>query len=180
MRNQKVRRIALTGMLFALAVVLSFFESLLTPFLGLPPGVKLGLANIVVMYALLFLSRGEALLLVVLKAAFALLTRGGMAGLLSLAGGLFSLAVIVLLLLPKHQPSVLVVSVAGAVAHNIAQLLVVWLLLGGFSLYYLPVLLVSGVVMGCVTALMLRVLLPALEKTGITQKQGNSPDREED
>ena len=52
------------GLLFALSVVLSFLEGTLTPLLGLPPGVKLGLANVVVMYALFFLGRGSAFTLV--------------------------------------------------------------------------------------------------------------------
>ena len=60
LRNEKTRRVALMGLLFALSVVLSFLEGTLTPLLGLPPGVKLGLANVVVMYALFFLGRGSA------------------------------------------------------------------------------------------------------------------------
>ena len=67
LRNEKTRRVALMGLLFALSVVLSFLEGTLTPLLGLPPGVKLGLANVVVMYALFFLGRGSAFTLVLLK-----------------------------------------------------------------------------------------------------------------
>lgn len=52
MRNNKTRQVALSGLLFALAMALSFMESAITPLLGLIPGVKIGLANIVVMYAL--------------------------------------------------------------------------------------------------------------------------------
>lgn len=170
MRNPVARRVALTGMLFALALVLGFFESMLTPVLGLPPGVKLGLANIVVMYALYFLSRREALLLVALKAGFSLLVRGATAGALSLCGGLFSLVVMALLLLPKKTPSVLVVSISGALAHNLGQFLMAWLLLGPSLFVYLPVLLVSGIVMGILTAALLRVLLPALQKAGLAKK----------
>lgn len=59
LRNEKTRRVALMGLLFALSVVLSFLEGTLTPLLGLPPGVKLGLANVVVMYALFFLGRWQ-------------------------------------------------------------------------------------------------------------------------
>ena len=87
------RRVALGGVLFALAMVLSFAESSIAPLLGLAPGMKLGLANVVVMYALLFLGGRAALALVLLKAGFGLLTRGAVAGLLSLAGGLLSLLV---------------------------------------------------------------------------------------
>ena len=73
MRSQKARETAWTGMLFALAIALSYLESLVSPLLGLMPAIKLGLSNIVVMYALLFLRTRTALLLVVLKALFAFL-----------------------------------------------------------------------------------------------------------
>ena len=56
MRSQKARETAWTGMLFALAIALSYLESLVSPLLGLMPAIKLGLSNIVVMYALLFLA----------------------------------------------------------------------------------------------------------------------------
>ena len=74
LQNYKARQTALLGMLFALSMALSFLESMLTPFFGLMPAMKLGLSNIVVMYAVLFLNRRSALYLVLLKALFALLT----------------------------------------------------------------------------------------------------------
>ena len=67
MRNTKARETAWTGMLFALAIALSYLESLVSPLLGLMPAIKLGLSNVVVMYALLFLRTRTALLLVVLN-----------------------------------------------------------------------------------------------------------------
>ena len=175
MRNapSPAKNTAFTGMLFALALSLSYLESLTTPLLGLPPGVKLGLANIVVMYALLALSRRQALLLVVLKAGFALLVRGLPGGALSLAGGLLSLGVMVLLMLPKHRPSVWLLSIAGAICHNLGQLVVVQLWMGGVTFYYMPVLLLSGVAMGTLCALLLRTLLPAMEK--FHPYSGNKP-----
>ena len=90
MRNGTARRVALGGMLFALAIALSWLESCVTPLLGLMPALKLGLANIVVMYALLFLDTRSAAALVALKALFALLTRGVTAGALSACGGVLS------------------------------------------------------------------------------------------
>ena len=80
---EKTRHIALSGLLFALAMALSFIEgSLVIP--GLLPGMKLGLANIVVMYALFFMGVKQALVLDVLKALFVFLVSGFTAGLLSL------------------------------------------------------------------------------------------------
>lgn len=176
MRNKKTWRVTLTGVLFALAIGLSFLENMVAPLLGLPPGVKLGLANVVVMYALYFLSGYEALILVVLKAGFSMLTRGATAGLLSLAGGLVSLGIMLLLtrVLAK-KASVLVVSIAGALGHNLGQFAVVWLLLGPSFVVYAPVLLISGVVVGSLTAGLLRALLPALQKSGLMPKDKTPP-----
>ena len=138
LRNEKTRRVALMGLLFALSVVLSFLEGTLTPLLGLPPGVKLGLANVVVMYALFFLGRGSAFTLVLLKSFFVLLTRGAMAGALSLGGGLLSLGVMAVLCLFRSRPSVFILSVCGAITHNFGQLLVINLLMtqSVYTLYY--------------------------------------------
>ena len=172
--NQKVRQIAVMGMFFALALVLSFLEGLLPPVPMLPPGVKLGLSNIVTMYCLLYMGRGPAYLLAVLKAGFAFLTRGGTAGLLSLCGGLFAVTVMALLMLPKrHMASVFLLSVSGAVFHNLGQLAGSSLLIGGFAAFaYLPVLLLAGVAMGTVTGLILKTVLPAVERLNFTmQKQ---------
>lgn len=165
-RFQKTRAVALSGMLFALAVVLSIAEGAFTPLLGLPPGVKPGLANIVVMYALFFMGTRQALILVVLKSLFAFLVRGASAGAMSLAGGLVSLAVMLLaLFLSRKKASYLTLSVLGAVGHNMGQLaMAAWWLGTALGLAYAPVLIVSGIVMGAVTSLSLRALLPALEK----------------
>ncbi len=167
MKQSVSRRVAMTGMLFALAIVFSVVESLLTPLLGLPPGVKLGLANVIVMYAVLFISRKEALLLVVLKAFFALLTRGPAAGFLSFSGSMVSFLLMVVLLLPKNKPSYFILSVFSALGHNIGQLMAAVVLLGTVSLAYAPVLLISGIIMGTITAIVLRVLLPAMEKAKV-------------
>ena len=167
MRNKKAHEVALSGLLFALAIVLSMVESAITPLLGLAPGVKIGLANIVVMYAVFFMGARQALLLVVLKALFTLLTRGPVAGLLSLCGGLLSLGVMWALYHLPHRPTWLILSVCGAVAHNLGQLAGASVVLSSrLALGYAPVLLVSGLAMGGVTAASLSALLPALEKMG--------------
>ena len=89
----------------------------------MPPGAKLGLSNLATMYAADSLGLPSALFLAVFKGAFALLTRGGMAGLMSLSGGVIS-TVVMWLLLKKANASLGVVGVCGALAHNAAQLCV--------------------------------------------------------
>ena len=174
-KQSKAKQVALSGMLFALAMALSFAEGTLT-IPGLLPGMKLGLANVVVMYALLFMGEKQALTLDLLKALFVFLVSGPTAGFLSLCGGLLSLLVMWALydLLPL-RPTWFILSVCGALAHNVGQLIGAgFLLSSALSLYYAPVMLVLGLVMGGLTALILRALLPALEKLGynIRERRG--------
>ena len=163
----KTHSIALSGLLFALAMALSFIEgTLVIP--GLLPGMKLGLANIVVMYALFFMGPKQAFVLDVLKAFFVFLVSGWTAGFLSLCGGLLSL--LVMWLLYYHcplRPTWFILSVCGALAHNIGQLLGASVILStAVSLYYAPVMLVLGLVMGMLTSVTLRAMLPALGRLG--------------
>ena len=108
--------VALLGLLAALALALSFLEGLLP---ALPvPGAKLGLSNIVTMYALTALSLPAALGITAVKAVFALL-RGGSAFLMSAAGGLLSTLVMALCLrLFRGKMGDIGIGIAGAVAHG--------------------------------------------------------------
>ena len=165
MQNHKARQTALLGMLFALSMALSFLESVLTPFLGLMPAMKLGLSNIVVMYAVLFLNRRSALYLVLLKALFALFTRGVTAGFLSLCGGMLSLGVFCLLLALPFAITGYIFSVSGALAHNCGQLLGAAILLSDkMAITYAPVLLIAGLIVGSCTYMVSRLIFPAIKR----------------
>ena len=145
-------------MLFALAIALSYLESLVS--------------NIVVMYALLFLRTRTALLLVVLKALFAFLTRGATAGFLSLCGGALSLAVMLVLL---HLPVSGYIFCAGsALAHNLGQLAGAAVLLSSaMALGYAPVLLAAGLIVGGISCILSRALFAALPKQAGQQRRGS-------
>lgn len=165
LQNYKARQTALLGMLFALSMALSFLESMLTPFFGLMPAMKLGLSNIVVMYAVLFLNRRSALYLVLLKALFALLTRGVTAGFLSLCGGELSLAVFCLLLALPFTITGYIFSVSGALAHNCGQLLGAAALLSDkMAITYAPMLLIAGLIVGSCTYMVSRLIFPAVKR----------------
>jgi len=162
----KTKRLVLTGLFFAVALVLSIVESALPP-IPLPvPGVKFGLSNIAVMYALFFLSKGQAYAIAILKAMFVIITRGLIAGILSLFGGILSLTVMILLLfIFRSKISYLLLSIFGAVAHNIGQFIAITFIYAGLNLWaYIPVLLISGVMAGIATATLLRFILPAFNK----------------
>lgn len=159
------KKMVLTAMLFGTAIVLSIVEGML-PMPVPVPGVKFGLSNIVVMYALFFIDRKAAFTIAVLKGIFAAMTRGGIAGILSLSGGILSLlAMILVMALRKEKGSYFLYSMTGAVFHNTGQFAAIALLYTNMALaYYFPLLLISGVLSGILTSVLLRFILPALKR----------------
>ena len=162
----KIQILVFSGLLFAIALILSLVESFFPIMPIAVPGVKIGLSNIAVMYAIFFLGARQAYAIAILKALFVFFTRGFIASTLSLSGGLLSVTgMILMLFLLKEKVSYSGISVVGAVSHNIGQFLVVSLIYVGVSIWaYLPVLLITGVIAGLLTATLLRILLPALKR----------------
>lgn len=153
----------LLALLFAMAAVLSFVEGMLPP---LPvPGVHFGLSNIPVMYALFFVNPAGAFLLAILKGGLAFATRGVAAGFLSLAGGLLSVGIMALLrVIFKDKVSIIVLSISGAVVHNMGQLFGATIMYQALTVWGLaPILLLAGVGSGILTAMLLKLLIPALK-----------------
>ena len=162
-RSERALYVARCGMLCAVALMAAAVEQLLPALPMLPPGVKPGVANLAVMTAAELLGSGAALAAVAVKAAFALATRGMLAGAMSLAGGLLSSAVmIVLLRCGRFGP--IGVGVGGAAAHHCAQIAVASALLTGGYWNYLPILLLLAIPAGMVTGGLYALLRPALKK----------------
>lgn len=161
----RASRVSLLGLLFALSVVLSFVESMFAGFVPVP-GIKLGLSNIVTMYCLFFLGKREAYTLAVLKSFFVLLTRGAVGAAMSAAGGILSVSVMLVLTgKQKDRFGTSFLSVCGGLSHNIGQLLMASLVLKSTAVfYYFPILAISGIGMGILTGLLLRLLLPHFQK----------------
>ena len=147
--------VAKLGLLTAVAIVLGYFEYLL-PVTGIP-GVKLGLANTVLLYALYLIDVPSAILLMFLKVGLSGLLFGGPAAMLySLAGGVLSLVVMILARKSKGL-SIVGVSVLGAVSHNVAQMVVACFVVETRAiLAYLPILLFAAAVTGTLTGLIAR------------------------
>lgn len=161
--GRSANRVALLGILFALAVVLSLIESALPPIVPVP-GVKLGLANIAVMYCAVSLGARHAFLLAALKALFAAIARGAVAAALSLSGGALSVLVMLALVHLLKSDNILAISVFGAVAHNLGQLLAAGAIMGIWAMfpYYLPILAAAGIGMGLITGFVFKALQPFL------------------
>lgn len=167
-----IRVTAATGMLGALMLAFSYIESVVTALLPLPPGVKPGIANIIVMFACASMGFGCALLLTLIKSAFAVIISGITAGFISLSGGLLSVAVTALLIKRAYgRLSFTGISVLGAMCHNAGQTAAACIILG--SLYYaayFPVLVISAVITGAVTGTVLNCIMPSLKKLGLFDK----------
>lgn len=155
---KKTKRLVLLAMLTAVAMVLSYVESLL-PSVGIP-GVKMGLANIAVIFALLRFGWKEAAALSLVRVVLVSLLFGSVGAMLySLAGAVLSLAVMALLR-RIDRFSTVGISVAGGVAHNAGQILMAMLILQTKQLLgYLPVLAVSGIAGGVLTGLAAALLI---------------------
>lgn len=162
----KTQIMVLTSLIFATAIVLAVVENMLPPLPLAVPGVKFGLSNIAVMYALFFLGKKQAYTIAILKSAFVFITRGGIAALLSLTGGILSITVMLLLvMLFREKITYMVISIFGAVFHNVGQFIVIAIIYTGMSLWaYLPVLIISGLVAGVVTSTLLRFIIPAFQR----------------
>jgi len=164
--NTKTRKLVLTSILFAASIVLAIVENMLPPIPAPVPGVKVGLSNIAVMYALFFIGPAQSYGIAVLKSLFVIITRGLIAGALSLSGGVLSISIMLLvLILSKRKASYAMTSMTGAISHNIGQFLVITLIYAGTNIwFYLPVLVIAGLISGLLTAGLLRILLPAVKK----------------
>ena len=145
------KRVALCGLLLAPMLVLGYVESLLPAVSGVP-GIKLGLSNGVLIFAVYMLNVPTAFVLMGLKVALSGMLFGGVSAMIyAAAGGVLSLTVMCLLSRVRGLHPV-VVSMAGGVFHNVGQLGMAMLILQTPSLaYYLAVLMLSGLATGAVT-----------------------------
>lgn len=146
----KTKKLVFLSLLASLAIVVYIIESQL-PVLVPIPGVKLGLSNMISLATLLIFGPGSALVVLILRILLGSLLTGSVSAMLfSLAGGLLSnLGMILLYKLFKKYISIWVISIIGSILHNIGQLFVAGIIIQNLKIYYyLPILLISGVITG--------------------------------
>lgn len=143
-----VKKTAYLGMISAIAIIFGYVEAMIPVFAGIP-GIKLGLANLVIVFLLFEYTWKDAALVSVIRILVIGFLFGNLFGILfSLAGAFLSLAVMFLLKRTK-QFSIIGISIAGGVTHNLGQILVAAIVVENINLfYYFPALLVSGVITG--------------------------------
>ena len=161
------KQLTLCAMLTAMALAISYLENLFP--IAVPiPGVKLGLANIVTLFALYALGPGQALAILFARCTLGAVFAGNMsAWLFSIMGGLTAMLVMIFLSRSRRL-SVYGVSVGGAAAHNCGQIAAAVLTLGNTApLYYLPVLLGVSLLTGALTGVVSACLFRALAHTDL-------------
>lgn len=166
MKKERITRLAVLGVLTAMALVLSYVESLLPPVWAAVPGIKMGLPNIVIIILLYKLGIKEAAIVSLIRVLFSsfLLFGSGMMLMYSVAGASLSLA---LMTICKKLSlfSTVGVSIVGGISHNLGQLLVAIALFDTSQLgYYMIVLAVTGTVAGVFIGIVGSLLLKRLEK----------------
>ena len=160
----KTKKLTLCAMLISAALVLSYMERFIPLQMLIPlPGVKLGLANIVSLIALYLLSAKDACVILALRCVLGSMFSGSITGLIfSITGGALSMLVMIL---TRRIPflSIYGVSILGAAAHNIGQILASMVLMqslyiGAYLPYLLCIAIATGLATGAASAGVLRTL----------------------
>ena len=173
----KNRRYAVIIILVTNAILISLLESLI-PIPVPVPGIKLGLANIITLIALVFLPLKDVLLVVTIRCfVVALLTRGVMMLAFSLGGGILS-ALVMFFLYKKLSRyfSIKGISIVGAIVHNTTQITVAsFLLAEAVILLYLPILLVSAVITGFITGTIGQLAISEIKEKELLSRKNETP-----
>lgn len=160
-----VRKITLIGILSAIAIILGIVESFI-PSIGIP-GVKLGLANIVILVTLYEVGILEALFIDVLRVLIVALVRGtflSMGFFMSLSGALLSLGIMILFYLVIKKFSIVAVSVVGSIFHVLGQILVAMIYLEtSYIFFYLPIIAIFAILAGIFVGIISKLII----KTGV-------------
>ena len=170
----KVQKMALLGVLTAGAIIIAILESFI-PSIGIP-GVKLGLANIVILVILYELGIIEAIVVNLLRVLVVGLVRGtvlSMGFLMSLTGAILSVGIMILFYVLIKKFSIIGVSVIGSIFHVTGQILIAMLFLGtAYIFLYLPVIAISAIITGVFVGIVAQLII----KTGIIKKQREKYD----
>lgn len=160
----KTAKIAKLGLFLAVALIVSLVESLLPPLVPILPYAKLGLSNVILLMVLLVLGVPEGYLILVLKCVLMAVFSGNFSVLLwSLPAGLIAYSIMVLLKFLKVF-STTGMSTAGAITHNVVQIIVASLLIGPSVYVYMPYMILAGGLAGLFTGLCCHYLLIAMAR----------------
>ena len=162
-KDNRIRKTAFMGLFLALAMICSYIETLIPFSVGIP-GIKLGLANIVVVLMLYSVGTKEALLVSLLRIVLVGILFGNAFSILySLSGGILSFLVMVLLK-KTEKFSCSSVSIPGGISHNIGQIIVAAWIVNSYNVFfYVPVLLFAGLVTGLLIGVIAKEVIVRLK-----------------
>lgn len=167
----KTRKLTFMSMLLVLAIIIFTVESQLPPIAPIP-GIKLGLANVINLMALYMLGRRESFIILVLRIVISSIFAGNFTGFMySISGGIMCFLFMSVMSLFIKENRMWVVSVFGAIGHNIGQIVIACFIMGTFQIiWYLPILMISAIITGTFTGIAAQTALKHMRKTGIISK----------
>ena len=175
MKNVNAKRVALAGIMLALALIVALLESMIPPIVPMLPYAKLGLTNVVLLACFLLVGVWEGYVVLVIKCVLSAVYAGNMAMLLwSLPSALVAYTAMVLLHRTKLF-SVTGLSMTGGMLHNFTQILVATIVVGKSVFFYLPYMLLAGGVAGLVTGVICHFAV-----NGLKDKVSFDRNKEED
>ena len=183
MKNIALKITIIDGILISMALILSYVERLFPIGFIIPiPGIKIGLANIITIFALFYLDIKSAVIIAIIRCIISSMLFGSVYSFLfSLSGAMIALIAMVSLIRGYNRYfSIFGISIGGAAAHNIGQIIIATILLKSSAvLPYLSILLFSAIITGTLTGFVSEKLIGHLDKIGISkalicQKLSNS------
>lgn len=159
-----VKKIVIIAIFITLALVLSYVDSLI-PFAIMVPGIKIGLANIVIILSLYMIGEKETILISTIRVILSSLLFGTMLTFAySMTGAILSL-IIMIILKQKTTLAMMTISIIGAVSHNIGQIIMAVIIMSTKEIiYYLPILMIIGVVSGTIIGILSSLLIQFTKK----------------
>ncbi len=164
----KGKEVAFLGVFIALALIVGYFERIIPSPVQAIPGIKLGLANVVIIAVLYLRGAREAFVLNIIRVIMSGILFSGISGMLyALSGGLIS--VILMILFKKSNLFGFIgVSVIGGVSHNIGQIFMAAFIIENYIiLNYIPVLVISGIIAGSITGLIAYLFIKKINEIGV-------------
>lgn len=162
-----VKKIAIIAIFITLALVLSYVDSLI-PLAIMVPGIKIGLANIVIILSLYMIGEKETILISTIRVILSSLLFGTMLTFAySIAGAILSF-IIMVILKKKTTLAMMTISIIGAVSHNIGQIIMAVIIMSTKEIiYYLPILMITGVISGTIIGILSSLLIQFTKKNEI-------------
>lgn len=164
----RTKKLTLISMLLSLALIIFTVEAQIPPIAPIP-GIKLGLANVINLITLYVLGRKESFIVLVLRIVLSSIFAGNIIGFMySLCGGLVCFLFMSIMSLFLKENRMWIVSVFGAVGHNMGQIMIAFFLLRiPQIIWYLPVLMISAIITGSFTGAVAQATLKQLNKANI-------------